>query len=90
MSLTKVEYMVASQATLQAMWLSSLFESIDVTQMKPIIIYDDNQGCRSLLKNPIFHVHKKHIKIHYPLMQKKTEKNFVNLVYYNMNIIIVI
>jgi hypothetical protein len=36
--------MVASQATLQAMWLSSLFESIGVTQMKPIIIYDDNQS----------------------------------------------
>jgi hypothetical protein len=28
--LTKVEYMVASQATRQAMWLSSLFGSIGV------------------------------------------------------------
>jgi hypothetical protein len=30
MSLTKAKYMVTSQATLQAMWLSSLFESIGV------------------------------------------------------------
>jgi hypothetical protein len=33
MSLTKVEYMAASQATRQIMWLSSFFESISVPQM---------------------------------------------------------
>jgi hypothetical protein len=59
--------------------------------MKPIIKYDDNQSCISLSKNPIFHVHKKHIKIHYPLVWKKIEFFFVKLVYYNMkNIIVVI
>jgi hypothetical protein len=31
MPITKVEYMIASQATLQAMWLSSLYENIGVT-----------------------------------------------------------
>jgi hypothetical protein len=62
---TKVEYMVASQATRQAMWLSSLFESIGVLQMKPIVIYDDNQSCISLSKNTIFHAHTKHIEIHH-------------------------
>jgi hypothetical protein len=63
--LTKVEYMVASQATRQAMWLSSLFGSIGVLQMKPIVIYDDNQSCLSLSKNTIFHVHIKRIEIHH-------------------------
>jgi hypothetical protein len=59
--------------------------------MKPIIIYDDNQSCIVLSKKPVFHAHMKHIKIHYLLVQKKTEKNFVKLVYYNTkNIIVVI
>ncbi len=65
---TKVEYMVASQATRQAMWLSSLFESIGVLQMKPIVIYDDNQSCVSLSKNLIFHARTRHIKIHHHLV----------------------
>jgi hypothetical protein len=55
--LTKVAYMVASKVTRQAMWFSSLFESIGVLQMKPIVIYDDNQSCILLLKNTIFHAH---------------------------------
>jgi hypothetical protein len=49
--------MVASKVTRQAMWFSSLFESIGVLQMKPIVIYDDNQSCILLLKNTIFHAH---------------------------------
>jgi hypothetical protein len=35
---------------------SSLFESIGASQMKPIIIYDNNQSCISLLKNKVFHI----------------------------------
>jgi hypothetical protein len=32
--------MATSQATRQAMWLSSVFGSISAPQMKPIIIYE--------------------------------------------------
>jgi hypothetical protein len=39
----EAKHMVASQATRQAMWLSSLFENIGVPQMKPMVIYDNNQ-----------------------------------------------
>jgi hypothetical protein len=65
------------------MWLSSLFGSIGVSQMKPMVIYDDNQSYISLLKNPIFHVYTKHIKIHHHLVQEEPNKSFVKLVYYN-------
>jgi hypothetical protein len=44
--------MVASQATRQAMWLSSLFGNIGVPQMKPMVIYDNNQSCISLSRKP--------------------------------------
>jgi hypothetical protein len=49
------EYVAVSQATKQTMCLSSLFGSIDVPQMKPVVIHDDNQSYVSLSKNPIFH-----------------------------------
>jgi hypothetical protein len=83
MSSTKVQYMATSQATKQAMWFSSFFGNIGVPQMKPIVIYDDNQSCIYLSKNLIFHVHVKHIKIHHHLAQEKIEKDFVMLVYCN-------
>jgi hypothetical protein len=67
----------------KTMWLSSLFGNIGVSQMKPIVIYDDNQSYISLSNNPIFHVCTKHIKIHHHVMWKKTKKNFVKLVYHN-------
>jgi len=51
MSSTKVKYIIASQKTRQTMWLSSFFGNISVPQMKPIVIYDDDQNCIYLLKN---------------------------------------
>ncbi len=68
MSITKAKYMVAPQTTRQAMCFSLLFGNIGVPQMKPIVIYDNNQCCISLSKNPIFHVCTKHIKIHHHLV----------------------
>jgi hypothetical protein len=55
--------------------------SIDET----IVIYDDNQSCISLSKNLVFHACTKHIENHHHhLVQEKTKKGFVKLVYCNM------
>jgi len=71
MSSIEVEYVATSQATRQTMCLSSFFGNIDVPQMKPIVIYDDNQSYISLSKNPMFHAWIKHIEIHHHLLRKK-------------------
>jgi hypothetical protein len=63
--------MVASQATKQVMWLPSLFGDNGIPQMKPIIIYDNNQSYISLSKDLVFHVRTKHIQIHHHLVRKK-------------------
>jgi hypothetical protein len=51
--------------------------------MKPIVIYENNQNYLFISKNPIFHVHTKHIEIHHHLVQKKSFKDFIELVYCN-------
>jgi len=76
MSSTKVKYIIASQKTRQTMWLSSFFGNISVPQMKPIVIYDDDQNCIYLLKNQIFHVRMKHINIHHHLVRNFFLKRF--------------
>jgi len=57
--------------------------------MKPIVIYDDNQSCISFSKNLVFCAHAKHIEIHHCLVWKKIEEDFVKLVYYNMENMVV-
>jgi hypothetical protein len=68
MSSIKVEYMVPSQATKQVMWLLSLFGSIGIPRMNPIIKYDNNQSYISLSKDLVLHARTKHIQIHHHLV----------------------
>jgi hypothetical protein len=48
MSLAKAKYMVVLETTRQAMWFSLLLGNIGVPQLKPIVIYGNNQSCISL------------------------------------------
>ncbi len=74
----KAKYIVASQATRQAIWFSSLFGSIGVPQMKPIVIFNDDQSCIFLSNNLIFHAHTKHNEIHHHLVQEKIETTLLS------------
>ncbi len=58
-SLTKVEYMATSFAT-EAMWLRKLLQELSFPQKDVTIIFSDNQGNLTLIKN---HKQIKHIDI---------------------------
>jgi len=75
--------MAASQTTRQAMWLSSIFRSIGVPQMKPLSYMMTIKILYLYKKNTVFHTCMKHIEIHYHLVQEKTEESFVKLTYCN-------
>ncbi|XP_060959182.1 secreted RxLR effector protein 161-like [Cannabis sativa] len=62
LSSTEVEYMAATKAVKEAIWLKGLtkelgFNTDDVT------VYCDNQSALHLMKNPMFHERSKHIDI---------------------------
>lgn len=82
--LTKAKCMVISQATRQVMQLSSLFETISQPQIKLVVVYDNNQSCIFLSKDPIFDVHIKHIEIHHHFMEEKVANDFIKLMYCNI------
>jgi hypothetical protein len=58
-SLTKVEYMATSFAT-EAMWLRKLLQELSFPQKDVTIIFSDNQGNLTIIKN---HKQIKHIDI---------------------------
>ena len=65
LSSAEAEYMAASQASCEALWLCKMLVGLLIVQLSPTMIYCDNQSCIKLSENPFFHDRSKHIEIRY-------------------------
>jgi hypothetical protein len=65
LSSAEAEYMVASQAACEAIWMRKILVGLFVSHLDPIVIYCDNQSCIKLSINLVFHDRSKHIDIRY-------------------------
>jgi hypothetical protein len=65
LSYVEVEYMVASQASCEAIWLHNLLVILFFHELRSIVIHCDNQSCIKRSGNPVFHDMLKHIEIIY-------------------------
>ena len=64
-SLAEAEYMVARQASCDAIWLRKMLVGLFGQGMSPTVIHCDNQSCIKLSENPVFHDRSMHIEIKY-------------------------
>jgi hypothetical protein len=81
LSLEKAEYMAASQASCEALWLRKMFVGLFGVQLRPTVIYCDNQSCIKLSENPVFHDWSKHIKIQYHFICDYVQRGAMELQY---------
>ena len=65
LSFVEAEYMAASQANCEALWLCKLLVNLFDQELRSMVIYCDNQSCIQLSENPVFHDRSKHIEIMY-------------------------
>eukprot|EP00253_Pinus_taeda_P009936 PITA_09936 len=65
LSSAKVEYMAASQAACEAIWMWKILVGLFGQMMDPTVINYDNQSCIKLSENPVFRDRSKHIDIRY-------------------------
>ena len=65
LSSVEVEYMASIQASCEALWIHKLLVDLFDQELRPTIIYCDNQSCIQLFENPVFHDRSKHIEIRY-------------------------
>ena len=65
LSSAEAEYMAASQATCEAIWMRKILVSLFGSHLDPTVIHCDNQSFIKLLVNPVFHDRSKHIDIRY-------------------------
>ena len=81
LSTVEAEYMAASNATKEAIWLRSLLEDLGFKQVAATIIYGDNQGCIALSRNPVAHSRAKHIDIRHHFIRERIANSEIDLRY---------
>eukprot|EP00253_Pinus_taeda_P021776 PITA_21776 len=81
LSSAEAEYMAASLASCEAIWLRKMLFVLFGQPLRPLVIYCDNQSCIKLTENPVFHDRSKHIGIRYHFIRDYVKKGVVKLEY---------
>eukprot|EP00253_Pinus_taeda_P026241 PITA_26241 len=81
LSSAEVEYMAASLAACEAIWMRKILVGLFCSHLDPTVIYCDNQSCIKLLANPVFHDRSKHIDIRYHHIRDCVQRRIMLLSY---------
>ena len=79
--LCEAEYIAASEAVKEAVWIGRFLEELHQIRIYPIPIYCDNQGAIALAKNPENHQRTKHIDVRYHYIREKEEDGTIEIRY---------
>ena len=75
----EAEFMTATEAAKQAIWLQELMEEITEKSCKKVMICIDNKSAIALTKNPVFHGRSKHIHKRYHFIRECVENEQVEV-----------
>ena len=81
LSSVEAEYMAATEATKEAIWLRSFFTEIGLKIPSPITILSDSQGSIALAKNPAVHSRSKHIDIRHHFIREQVAVGQIKMYY---------
>ena len=79
LSTAEAEYVAASSASCEVIWLRKLLSDLFDLQMDATCIHCDNQSCVKLSENPVFHDKSKHIEIKYHYIRDMVQKGALKL-----------
>ena len=71
----KSEYIAATYATKEALWLWQIVDEIFQPLEKPVTLYSDSQSTIALMKDGSYHAWMKHINIRYHFIHFKVQNN---------------
>ena len=66
-------------ATQEAIWLRGLLKNLNRCAKTATKIFQDNQGCIALAKNPVYHSRTKHIDIKFHFLHEKVASAVIAL-----------
>ena len=79
LSTTEAEYMVTSHYTKKMVWFKLFLVDVGYVQERLTSIMCDNQGCKALAKNHIYHSCTKHIDVQHHFIREKLENQDICL-----------
>ena len=77
----EAEYIAASNASREAVWLRKLISGLFGEKLETTIIHCDNRSCIKLTENPVFHDRSKHIDLKYHYIRDMVHRNVIKLKY---------
>lgn len=81
LSSCEAEFMAATVAACQGIWLKNLLAAVAGKDPGPVLLYVDNKSAINLAKNPVFHGRSKHIDIRYHFIRDCVERGDIKLEY---------
>jgi hypothetical protein len=81
LSTTEAEYVAASHAVKEALWLRTLISQIFGSLTRPTTMHSDNQSAIALAKDHQYHARTKHIDIRFHFIRWVLEEGRITLVY---------
>lgn len=85
LSTTEAEYIAASNAVKELVWLRRFINEILPMGVNSVIFLMDNQSAIRLVRNPEFHKRSKHIDVRYHFIREKYEEKQFKLEYISTN-----
>ena len=80
LSTTEVEYISATEAIKEGVWVQGLLHELNVYK-GVATIYSDSQRAIHLCRNPVFHDRTKHVEVKYHFIKEKVDEGTLNIQY---------
>ena len=80
-TIAEADYIAASDAYKEAVWLRKLLSDLFEGKLNSTIIHCDNQSCIKLSENPVFHDRSKHIEMRYHFIRDLVQRGALKLQY---------
>lgn len=79
LSSCEAEFMAATEAAKQAIWLQDLLSEITGRKAEKTLIRVDNKSAIALAKNPVFHRRSKHIQKRFHFIRECVERDHIDV-----------
>uniref|UniRef100_A0A5S6QGI8 Reverse transcriptase Ty1/copia-type domain-containing protein n=1 Tax=Trichuris muris TaxID=70415 RepID=A0A5S6QGI8_TRIMR len=79
LSSTVAEYVAASHAWRQLIWLRELLAGVDILQQSPTVFYEDNQSCIRLVESESCSARTKHIDVRHHHLRDTREQRILEM-----------
>ncbi|CAL1375783.1 unnamed protein product [Linum trigynum] len=83
LSSAEAEYIAATDAACEAVWLKRLISDLQQNENGPTIIHCDNMSAIAMTKNPVFHARSKHIELRHHFIRDLVNEGLIVMEFIN-------